>query len=84
MTLYNSQLKDMALALSSKELQKIIEYHQEHHIHYDNTCPKCKEKLEFESDKWIEIEFYYCSKCDIRYEVDVEITRFWKNLREVE
>ena len=77
--LYNSQLKDIALALSPEELEKINSYHipiQE----LESICPKCKEELEFDGGSTMEWEYYYCSKCDIRYWVQVELVRFWDTL----
>ena len=83
MTLYNSQLKDMALALSSEELEKINNYHTPIQK-LESVCPKCKEELDFDEGLTMELEYYYCAKCDIRYEVQCEMIRFWETLEEVE
>ena len=32
----------------------------------------------------MEWEDWYCAKCDIIYEVDVELVRFWDTLKEKE
>ena len=50
---------------------------------HSSTCLKCKEELDFDGGATMEMEYYYCSKCDIRYEVIVELVRFWDTLQEV-
>ena len=52
--------------------------------HNDSTCPKCKEELDFDGGSTMEWEYYYCAKCDIRYEVQCQMTRFWETLEEVD
>ena len=99
MTLYNSQLKDIALALSSEELEKINNYHTPIQK-LESVCPKCKDvKLEYDSGADIKNKKYYCGGCGtlkpttnatqitilkMFYEVQVELVRFWETLEEVE
>ena len=51
---------------------------------HSGACPKCKEELDFDGGSTMELEYYYCAKCDIRYEVRCEMVRFWEELEEVE
>ena len=83
MTLYNSQLKDMALTLSSEELEKINNYHTPIQK-LESVCPKCKDKLEWDSGSDMENEKWYCEGCGTLYEVRCEMVRFWDELEEVE
>ena len=48
----------------------------------DSICPKCKEELDWQSGSSMEWEIWYCSQCDIEYEVDVELVRYWETLKE--
>ena len=54
----------------------------EHEI--GSTCHKCKEELYFDREhpNHMESEYWYCPKCDIEYEVDVELVRDWSTLQE--
>jgi len=48
------------------------------------VCPKCKKGiLEFGESIGVYTEYYYCSVCNIDYEVDVELVRDWADIREV-
>ena len=48
----------------------------------DSACPKCKEELDWQSGSSMEWEIWYCANCDIEYEVDVELVRYWETLKE--
>ena len=48
----------------------------------DSTCPKCSEELNWDRGSSMEWEIWYCSQCDIEYEVDVELVRYWETLKE--
>ena len=48
----------------------------------DSTCPKCNEELDWQSGSSMEWEIWYCSQCDIEYEVDVELVRYWDTIKE--
>jgi ribosomal protein L37AE/L43A len=45
-------------------------------------CPKCNEELDWQSGSSMEWEIWYCSQCDIEYEVDVELVRYWDTIKE--
>ena len=48
----------------------------------ESTCPKCHEELDWQSGSSMEWEIWYCSKCDIEYEVCCELVRFWDTIKE--
>ena len=50
----------------------------------EETCPKCKDKLEWDSGSDMENEKWYCEGCGTLYEVQVELVRDWETLEEVE
>jgi len=50
----------------------------------EETCPKCKDKLEWDSGSDMENEKWYCEGCGTLYDVRVELVRFWETLEEVE
>ena len=77
--------------MSSEETEwKLLEKRLEHekawkikqNQHNDSTCPKCGEELDWQCGSSMEWEIWYCSQCDIEYEVDVELVRYWETLEE--
>jgi len=50
----------------------------------EGNCPKCKGDLEFNGGSNMETENWYCNNCNSSYSVQVEMTRFWETLEEVE
>ena len=50
----------------------------------ESTCPKCHNELDWQSGSSMEWEIWYCGQCDIEYEVDCELVRFWDTLKEKE
>ena len=67
----------------SKELKEYKEkWDKEHNKPEDQTCPKCGVELKWAYDgRTMESEVWLCNKCNIEYEVDVELVRYWDTLR---
>ena len=53
-------------------------------VNIEETCPKCKDKLEWDSGSDMENEKWYCEGCGTLYEVRCEMVRFWDELEEVD
>ena len=68
--------------LLDKRLNQKKEWEAKKAKHNDSTCPKCNEELDWQSGSSMEWEIWYCSQCDIEYEVDVELVRYWETLKE--
>jgi hypothetical protein len=47
-----------------------------------SKCPKCITELEWEHGTDMETETWHCPNCDKLYEVQIELVRDWKTLKE--
>jgi len=70
--------------LLEKRLKQQKKWEKERKSNNDSECPKCGEELDWDGGSTMEWEDWYCAKCDIIYEVDVELVRFWDTLKEKE
>ena len=68
--------------LLEKRLQQQKEWEERTKTKVESVCPKCNEELNWDGGSTMEWEDWYCSKCDIIYEVDVELVRFWETIKE--
>ena len=72
-----------------KLLEKRIKQKEEWNAKKLNTtedeeckCLKCHKELDWQSGSSMEWEIWHCKHCDIEYEVDVELVRFWNTIKE--
>ena len=70
--------------LLEKRLKQQKEWAEKMKTNNDSQCPKCGEELDWDGGSTMEWEDWYCAKCDIIYEVDCELVRFWDTLKEKE
>ena len=70
--------------LLEKRIKHKEEWDKKHNKPKDQTCPKCGEELNWYSGSSMEWENWLCNKCNIEYEVDVELVRFWDTLKEID
>ena len=66
--------------LLEKRLEQQKRWAEQMKTNNDSECPKCGEELDWDGGSTMEWEDWYCAKCDIIYEVDVELVRFWDTL----
>ena len=69
--------------LLEKRIKHKEEWDKEQNKPKDQTCPKCGIELEWYSGSSMEWENWLCIKCNIEYEVDVELIRYWDTLKEI-
>ena len=68
--------------LLEKRIKQKEEWDKENNKPKDQTCPKCGVELAWYSGSSMEWEIWHCAHCNIEYEVDVELVRFWDTLKE--
>ena len=68
--------------LLEKRIKQKEEWDKENNKPKDQTCPKCGVELAWYSGSSMEWEIWHCAYCNIEYEVDVELVRFWDTLKE--